>query len=93
LKRVRWTPRAADDLENIANYLFDNTPTHAERLIRSLYDAATGLRSFPNRGRPGKKPGTRELVLRSLPFILVYQVEEDVVHIARILHAAQKRPD
>jgi addiction module RelE/StbE family toxin len=48
---------------------------------------------FPNRGRTGKKPGTRELVVRPLPYIVVYQVSGDVVYVARILHGAQKWPD
>ncbi len=47
----------------------------------------------PNRGRPGKKRGTRELVVRSLPYIVIYQVSGDVVSAARILHGAQKRPE
>jgi plasmid stabilization system protein ParE len=46
----------------------------------------------PNRGRPGKKQGTRELVIPSLPYIVAYQVSEDTVYIARILHAAQQWP-
>jgi len=48
---------------------------------------------FPNRGLTGKKPGTRELVVRPLPCIVVYQVSGDVVYVARILHGAQKWPD
>ena len=32
--RVRWTPAAADDFENIANYLFEQPPENAARLIR-----------------------------------------------------------
>ncbi len=31
--QVRWTSAAADDLENIANYLFGKTPENAARLI------------------------------------------------------------
>jgi plasmid stabilization system protein ParE len=27
--RLRWTSAAADDLENIANYLFGDTPENA----------------------------------------------------------------
>lgn len=90
--QVRWTAAAAEDLENIANYLFDNAPEHAERLIRDLYRSASLLKKFPNRGRAGKKSGTRELVVSSLPYVTVYQVAGDVVHIVRILHAAQRWP-
>ena len=56
--RVRWTPAAADDFENIANYLFEQTPENAARLIREIYSAPKGLESFPKRGRVGKKDGS-----------------------------------
>jgi len=91
--RVRWTPSAAADLEAITNYLFENTPQHAARLSRALYQAVGGLKTFPNRGRPGKKPGTRELVVPSLPYIVVYEVSRDCVHVVRILHGAQRWPE
>jgi toxin ParE1/3/4 len=90
--QVRWTSAAADDLENIANYLFEKTPENAGRLIREIYDVPSTLKSFPNRGRPGKKEGTRELVMPSLPYVIVYQVRSDTVHIVRILHSSQDWP-
>jgi toxin ParE1/3/4 len=36
--------------------------------------------------------GTRELVLTALPYLVVYVHTGDVIHIARILHGAQKWP-
>jgi addiction module RelE/StbE family toxin len=90
--QVRWTTAAASDLENIADYLFEKTPENAARLIREICDAVFALRIYPNRGRPGKKSGTRELVLPALPYIVVYKVGSDVLHVARILHGAQDRP-
>jgi plasmid stabilization system protein ParE len=64
---LRWTQEAAADLERIADYLFEHAPERAERLVRGLYDAPARLLTFPNRGRPGKKEGTRELVMSPLP--------------------------
>jgi toxin ParE1/3/4 len=87
--QVRWATAAASDLENIANYLFEKTPENAARLMREICGAVFALKFYPNRGRPGKKSGTRELVIRSLPLIVVYKVGSDVLHIARILHGAQ----
>ena len=66
---LRWTQEAAGELELIADYLFEHTPDHAERLVRTLYEAPGTLLTFPNRGRPGKKEGTRELVTSLLPYI------------------------
>ncbi len=89
---LRWTEAAASDLERIADYLFSHAPDRAPRLIRSIYEAPETLLSLPHRGRPGKKPGTRELVLSPLPWIVVYAVRDDVVHVVRILHGAQQWP-
>lgn len=77
--QVRWTTAAASDLENIADYLFEKTPENAPRLIREISESVFALRTYPNRGRPGKKLGTRELVLRALPYIVVYKVGSDVL--------------
>ncbi len=88
--QVRWTPAAADDLENIANYLFEKTPENAARLIRDIYGAPAILQKFPNRGRAGKKEGTRELLMPTLPYVIVYHVRANIVHIVRILHGSQQ---
>jgi addiction module RelE/StbE family toxin len=89
---LRWAEDAATDLELIANYLFEHAPGRAEELVREIYNAANGLPTFPYRGRQGKKDGTREMVLSPLPYIVIYQITGDVIHIARILHGAQRWP-
>ena len=43
---LRWTQEAAADLERIADYLFEHTPDHAERLVRALYEAPATLLMF-----------------------------------------------
>lgn len=90
--QLRWTTDAAADLEQITNYLFEKTPEHAERIVRTIYNSALRLTKFPSRGRLGKKAGTRELVLPSLPYIVIYRATPKLVYIARILHGAQKWP-
>ena len=90
--QLRWSEEAASDLERITNYLFEETPQHAPELVRAIYKAPSVLLIFPYRGRPGKKEKTRELVLSPLPYIVVYRIAGDAVHILRILHGAQKWP-
>jgi toxin ParE1/3/4 len=90
--RVRWTSAAVEDLQTIANYLFEKTPENATPLIREICRAPSSLERFPNRGRVGKKEGTRELVMSSLPYVIVYQVRDDAVNVVRILHGSQDWP-
>ena len=87
--QLRWTEAAANDLEHISNYLFEQAPDRAAALVRTVYDAPAALLTFPNRGRLGKKEGTREFVLSPLPYIVVYTVRDDVVYVVRIPHGAQ----
>jgi toxin ParE1/3/4 len=90
--QLRWTWEAAADLERIADYLFQHVPERAAELVRAVYDAPALLLEFPHRGRPGKKAGTRELVISPLPYLVVYTVHGDVVYVVRILHGAQQWP-
>jgi toxin ParE1/3/4 len=92
LRRIRWSPAAAADLEGIRIYLQEHHPSYVESTIRKVYDAARSLKQMPQQGRIGRKAGTRELVLAPLPYIIVYGVEPDMVHILRILHAAKDQP-
>ena len=90
--QLRWTEDATADLERIADYLFEHVPDRAADLVFMVYEASTALLTFPHRGRPGKKEGTRELVLSALPYVVVYAARDDVIFIVRLLHGAQQWP-
>jgi toxin ParE1/3/4 len=90
--QLRWTEEAVTDLEHVADYLFEQAPHRAAEVVRSIFDAPASLLTFPHRGRPGKREGTRELVLSPLPYIVVYTVHGDTIYIARILHGSQQWP-
>lgn len=89
--RVEWRPAARADLEAVFAYLLPLNPFAAERVVQGLTIAADSLATFPQRGRPGRVPGTRELVA-AWPYVMVYEVQEDAVMILRIWHGAQDRP-
>ncbi|MBS1826372.1 MAG: type II toxin-antitoxin system RelE/ParE family toxin [Acidobacteria bacterium] len=87
--RIRWSLAAADDLEQINSYLAEHQPGYRQRTITRLYAEVRSLKSTPHRGRPGRKDGTRELLVLPLPYILVYQVRELNVEVLRILHSSR----
>jgi toxin ParE1/3/4 len=63
-----------------------------QRVARTLYTAVAELRNFPNRGRKGLAPGTRELVFPPWPLIVVYEVADTQLNFLRIRHASQDWP-
>ena len=87
--RLRWTLPAADDLQNIKNYLQRNYPHFAEPTVRTIYQRIRLLKNSPDRGRPGHRSGTRELALTPLPYVVVNAVKAEAVEILHIYHAAQ----
>jgi len=91
--RVEWSQNAVADLQQISEYIEqDRSLETANRISRRLYDAVQSLRTFPDRGRLGHVDDTRELVVPSLPYIIVYQVFEKRVLILNIVHGAQRWP-
>jgi toxin ParE1/3/4 len=90
---IRWSPPAAEDLERICEWIERDNPEAARRVARTIYDGCAQLKDFPNRGRASRRmSGRRELTFAPLPYIVVYQVKEHAVEIARIFHAAQNWP-
>ena len=90
--QVRWSPEASNDFVRIVEYLREQNPEAALRVARKIYTAIANLKTHPNRGRPGRVNGTRELVLAPLPYITVYRVLQEAVEVARVLHGAQRWP-
>ena len=91
--RIRWTEPAVRDLTAICDYIEGNdAPEAARRVALAIYQGIDSLTQFPHRGRPSRKPNTRELVFPGLPYLAIYRLREDVIEINRILHGAQRWP-
>ena len=93
MHRVRLLPRASDDLERLPRFLDSKSAAAAARSRAILVAAIDSLREMPNRGRPGPKQSTRELVV---PFgrdayVLRYRVDTSEVVVIGIRHTRERR--
>lgn len=91
--KVRLTSLAEADLESVAGFIAQHNPNAAVATVLRVLDAVEGLLEYPNIGRPGRVPGTRELVVSRTPFIAVYRVEAGVLWVLRVLHGARRWPE
>ncbi len=89
--RIRWTPAAAADLQQISDYLRNHHPSYRQPAVRKLYDLVRALKQWPQQGRKGREQGTRELVFSPLPYVAVYRIRDQSIEILRIYHTAQDR--
>ena len=90
--RVKWLRAALVDLDDIADYIAQDNPDAAERIVVAIMSAAGNLEQFPAAGRPGRVPGTRELVVSGTPYIVPYRVRYHAVQLLRVVYAARKWP-
>lgn len=88
---VEWRPQALEALEEIAGYLAERNPYAAERIQTAIESAAEALPQHPYLHRPGRVPGTREVVVHP-NYLVVYRVAVDRITIVDVLHARQEYP-
>lgn len=86
-----WRPASLEDRDQIMDYIIQDNPQAAIDLDDEFELAAERACENPDMYKPGREEGTREIVVRS-HYILVYQVEDDVLSVLRVLHVAQQWP-
>jgi len=84
--------QALRNLDEEAAYIAQDSPQSAAVFVRHLMASAQMLAQHPQMGRPGRVPGTRELVVTRYPYILPYRVRGQSVEILRVFHTARKWP-
>jgi toxin ParE1/3/4 len=90
--KVAWSDAAEADLRAILLYVAADDLAAAFKLVDRLESAGNGLGKFPRRGRVGRGPGTRELVVPRTQYILIYEIKDDRLEIVRVMHGARQWP-
>ena len=91
--RIRWTRQALNNFDTAIHYIAADNPGNAQQVARKVWDSIQLLRQQPGMGRPGRVPGTRELIIADLPFIVPYAEHNGEIVILRIMHTSMKWPE
>ena len=89
-RRVAWAKSAVAALDGAADYIAQDSPLAASRLVERALNAAANLTESAERGRQVPElgdPALRELLVES--YRLLYQVADDAVTIIAFLHGAR----
>jgi toxin ParE1/3/4 len=91
--RVRYRRRAQRDIENLHAYIEQHNPRAATEVVARIRDATDRLGMWPHIGHAGRVRGTYEWVVVGLPYIIVYEIDEEAgeVAIVGVFHGAQGR--
>ena len=91
--KLRFTPRAVENIAEIADYLRPRHPVAAERVRAAIYDTLQTLLLFPHVGRRQSVEGVRKIVTRRYSY-LIYSTIDDTANEITVLavkHPARER--
>jgi toxin ParE1/3/4 len=89
--KVVWSQEALDQADALLEYIAQDSVTAATSMWERLQSATVPLAEHPYMFRPGREPGTRELVVHP-NYILIHRVLIDTVEIVAVLHARREYP-
>jgi len=75
--KLRFTPRATQDLVDIADYIRTRSPAGARRVRGAILDSLQNLVLWPEIGRRQTVEGVRKLVTRRYPYFVYYTVDKE----------------
>ena len=90
-REIIWTDPAWNDVENVADYIAQDSKFYAAAFVQETKEAAASLANFAERGQIVPEFGDesiRELLVRS--YRLVYRVSEKQVLVLTLVHGAQR---
>jgi addiction module RelE/StbE family toxin len=81
------------DRESIFDHIAKDNPAAALELDEEFEAKAESAAKNPKLYKPGRVPGTREIVVRP-SYIMIYRIEDDgdTLAVLRVLHAARQWP-
>ena len=90
---IRLSKAAAADLRRIDTWLRPRAGAAVtDRVIEDILSDIHFLDRYPELGHAGREPGTRELGIAGLPYIVFYRIVGEDVVIRRVLHGAMQWP-
>ena len=87
--KVIWSEGAADDLKGISDFIAKDNPEAARRVTKAIYDRVMRLASPVFSGRKREEDTSLELVIPSLPYIVLYEVVDQAVFVKGIRHTSR----
>jgi toxin ParE1/3/4 len=91
--KLRFTPRAVQDLAAIAEHIRAHSPASAGRVRAAILHSLQNLVLFPQVGRAQTVERVRKLVVRKYRYLVYYTIDDtaEEIIILTIQHPAQER--
>jgi plasmid stabilization system protein ParE len=89
--KVRYSPRAVQDLAGIADYLAQRSPAGARAVESAIRSTVRLLEAFPGSGRAlEQRPAVRVVPVTRYPYLVFYASADDSVVVLHVRHGARE---
>ncbi len=94
---IKWAQPAKIDLIEIAEYIAEDSPTIARKIVKKIYERISKLKMAPERGRVvpelAKQGITqyREMIIS--PWRILYQIDEKIVYVVLVVDGRRNLED
>ena len=92
--KIRWSPRAVTNLEDICSYIEQDSESQAATFAKKVVDIIKSIPQFPEAGRIVPEYGNskiREKIYKK--YRIVYRIKDGHIEIVAICHGAKLLDD
>ena len=92
--KIRWSPRAASNFEDICNYIAKDSEHYAALFVKRINSIVKNIPQFPKSGRvvpEYRDENLREKIYKN--YRIVYRLKEEFIEIVAICHGAKPLDD
>ena len=87
--KLRYSQRAAHELDEISRYFLEHNPRAGEEFFASLELLLDHLRIMPALGRSTSVGNVRVLVVPRYPYRIFYLAEAETISVLSVFHTAR----
>ncbi len=88
---VNWTLKAQAALDNIYDYIYQEAPYYAQRVVQHIIESANRLDAFPLSGRvvpEAERDDIREVIFQNYR-VIYWVMDKDRIDILTVLHGSR----
>ncbi len=89
MSRYRLTPRAAQELVEILDYVSERNPVAATALLERIESTFILVSEMPQIGRRSVRAGLREFPVKRAPYLVIYEPFDGYVAILSVFHTSR----
>jgi plasmid stabilization system protein ParE len=90
--QIKWLRTALRNLDEEIAFIAAEDPQAARRTASRILEAIALLETQPGLGRPGRVPGTRELIVLDSRYLIPYRVNRQIIEILRVFQTSRSLP-